>query len=245
MWNNVGFLIGQEFNNSDDTSASTKKYNKYIKNWYQIDKVPYHTSIDVIGDECYNLLSGIVTCVSQGYDTYTVNVKISSTVLMRYGNLTEVYCEEGTGIETGDLIGLADGYIIFEYCTSEVSMFKVRIDSDIFYKQNPYNYLIEDNTPEVISYSYDYLSLKFDEEEDIYTEAVEYIEELDELDDLESEDLDGDIGFELDDFIEGVEQTIEDEESEEDSFIYYDPEIGESTTDDYEEDYDIEFEEED
>ena len=96
-------------------------------------------SARVLCENVYNLYQGQIVYIGAANGRAVVNVKCNPSEVLRYGNLTELNCRKGYYAESGAQLGVADGYVTFEYCTAWKgnSNFVVRVNGETFYKQDP------------------------------------------------------------------------------------------------------------
>lgn len=100
----------------------------------------YYPAINLEADHVYSICSGVVVDIGLTDDTlYTVTVQYDQNRSVRYGNIQDVYVNLGNTIRIGDIVGMANKYVIFEYITisEDGSMWPVRIYTETYYKQDP------------------------------------------------------------------------------------------------------------
>lgn len=105
--------------------------------------------INVSCTNVYSFCCGVVVKVGTEDSVYQdVSVQYNSTTLVRYKHLKSVAVEEGQPILPDVLIGVADKFVHFEYCTTQKisSVFAVRVDKITYYKQDPTPIVNSDTT---------------------------------------------------------------------------------------------------
>lgn len=87
----------------------------------------------------YNIAPGEIVDIEASDGRAFVNVKCNPSEVLRYGNLKEVNCKKSYEASIGAQLGVADDYVIFEYCTAwqGQSVYPVRINNMTYYKQDP------------------------------------------------------------------------------------------------------------
>lgn len=113
--------------------VKSKEYKKYGG---------YHTGIDIKAEEVYANCHCVVIYV--GYNTEDKNVVVIQydvNTAFRFANLLSVNVEEGTPIETGTLIGIADEFVHFEYWNRQESEWIARASKETYYKHDPIEYV--------------------------------------------------------------------------------------------------------
>lgn len=82
-------------------------------------KEEYHTGVDVKASKVYSPCCGV--CIYNGLIDAkpSCTVQYSPNICLRFMNLKEVTVNAGQLIEYDQQIGVADGYVHFEYLTSE------------------------------------------------------------------------------------------------------------------------------
>lgn len=103
------------------------------------DDISKILSARVLCDNVYNLFHGQIVYIGASNGRAVVNVKCNPSEVLRYGNLKELTCAKSYYAEKGAQLGVADGFVIFEYCTlwKGNSVYPVRINNFTYYKQNP------------------------------------------------------------------------------------------------------------
>lgn len=103
------------------------------------DNISKILSARVLCDNVYNLFHGQIVYIGASNGRAVVNVKCNPSEVLRYGNLKELTCAKSYYAEKGAQLGIADGFVIFEYCTlwKGNSVYPVRINNFTYYKQNP------------------------------------------------------------------------------------------------------------
>ena len=96
----------------------------------------FHTGIDIKCSELYSPCYGV--CIYNGLidGRPSCTIQYSHNISLRYMHLYEVLVEAGQLIPENTLIGKADGYVHFEYLTSERSYPYFRV---FFNAQNSYS----------------------------------------------------------------------------------------------------------
>lgn len=125
----IAKMVGRSVNNEDSL---------IIKKWSSIK--PYHTGLDISAATVYSICKGVVLFVGKDEDNkYVVSVQVNNTQCVRYGHLNEVSVIAGQLVDA-HVIGTADQYVHFEYCTTDVSgsIWPVRLGEVTYYKHNPY-----------------------------------------------------------------------------------------------------------
>lgn len=90
-------------------------------------------------ENVYNVAHGQIVYIGTENGRAFVNVKCNPSEVLRYGNLKELTCMKGYFAEVGAQLGVADGEVIFEYCTlwKGASNYPVHINNWTYYKQDP------------------------------------------------------------------------------------------------------------
>lgn len=103
------------------------------------DTVAKYNSARLKCENVYNVAHGQIVYIGAENGRAFVNVKCNPSEVLRYGNLKELTCDKGYYADVGAQLGVADGEVIFEYCTlwQGESNFPVRINNWTYYKQNP------------------------------------------------------------------------------------------------------------
>lgn len=103
------------------------------------DTVSQIKTARVLCDTVYNVAHGQIVYIGVENGRAVVNVKCNPSEVLRYGNLKELNCELNSFADIGAQLGVADGYVEFEYCTAwkGQSNYPVRINKWTYYKQNP------------------------------------------------------------------------------------------------------------
>ena len=95
--------------------------------------------------EVYSLFPGQVLFLGYYRGKGTVYVAVSNHEIVRYMNLQKIEVWKGQSLQKGDLVGLVGNrsYLQFEYCTQwkGESVYPVRTDTKLYYKQNPIDIL--------------------------------------------------------------------------------------------------------
>ena len=103
-------------------------------------------------DEVCALVGGEIKFVGSTDSSGSVSVAINDNEILRYAYLSEPYGKFGDEVSVEQPVGRAKNSILkFEYCTrwQGTSEFPIRIDNQLYYKQNPIDIL--DNVYEVIN----------------------------------------------------------------------------------------------
>ena len=96
-------------------------------------------SARLLCENVYNVAQGEIVDIEASDGRAVVNVKCNPSEVLRYGNLKEVNCAKSYTAEIGAQLGVADKYVIFEYCTAWKgrSVYPVRLNGMTYYKQDP------------------------------------------------------------------------------------------------------------
>ena len=149
---------------------------KLIKRYWSMT-TPKNTSIDVYADDVYNMLEGysldaLENQTPQG-TRYTVSIKISNELIIRYLNLKELYLPSRSLVEPGFKIGKADKYVGIECCTRVRSPYSVIYGGRTYYKEDPAEFLLNDYEPDISTFTfYMILSQHFE----IFDESSEFVD---------------------------------------------------------------------
>lgn len=114
--------------------------NKVILNTWEDTVAPYHSGIEVVAGTVYNVCPGKVISIEKSTENgFSVNVLINDNQMIRYTHLEEISVKVRQILNYRDIIGTADKFVRFEYCTSEkgTSKWPVRTSTLVMYKQNP------------------------------------------------------------------------------------------------------------
>lgn len=112
----------------------------YILQYYNDKEFPYVSGLDIEAKEVYSICPGkVISATNDGAFKHAVTVLVNSNQIVRYTNLQSVNVREGSVISIKTLIGHADKFVRFEYCTASPgdSKWPVRIKSVTMYKQDP------------------------------------------------------------------------------------------------------------
>lgn len=103
------------------------------------DEVAKTKSARLACENVYNVAHGQIVYIGAQNSRAFVNIKCNPSEVLRYGNLKELNCQNNYYADIGAQLGVADGYVIFEYCTlwKGQSNFPVRINNWTYYKQDP------------------------------------------------------------------------------------------------------------
>lgn len=103
------------------------------------DTISVINSARIPCDQVYNLYYGQVVNISAADGRAVVNVKCNPSEILRYGNLKELTCAKSYFADPGAQLGVADEYVVFEYCTlwQGQSVYPVRVNNITYYKQDP------------------------------------------------------------------------------------------------------------
>ena len=96
-------------------------------------------SARLLCEDVYNVAQGQIVDIQTSDGRAVVNVKCNPSEILRYGNLVELNCKKTYNAEIGAKLGIADEYVIFEYCTlwQGTSVYPVRVNGWTYYKQDP------------------------------------------------------------------------------------------------------------
>lgn len=123
----------------------------------------------------YNLFPGTVLFLGFYKKMGTVTVAISNHEIIRYCNLQDIQCWVNRPITKGQLVGTAftASGLQFEYCTQWKgdSIYPVRINNNLYFKQNPLDILNGIYTP-VKETNIQYTSLKVDDKVQFTSEQL-------------------------------------------------------------------------
>lgn len=114
-------------------------------------KWPSIPGCEYYDDKATSIVSGKVLFIGKTDRYYIVTIQCNSSECVRYGHLLSVDVKLNDEVTEGKVIGQADKFVLFEYCTVAKgdSKFPVRIYSKTYFKQNPMNLL--DSKYEVIT----------------------------------------------------------------------------------------------
>lgn len=117
-------------------STLTGNSNSVIENKNEVSRIK---SARLLCENVYNVAHGQIVFIGTQDGRAFVNVKCNPSEVLRYGNLKELTCEKSYFANIGAQLGVADDYVIFEYCTlwKGQSNFPVRINNWTYYKQDP------------------------------------------------------------------------------------------------------------
>lgn len=103
------------------------------------DTISTILSARVSCENVYNVAEGQIVDIETSDGRAVVNVKCNPSEILRYGNLKELNCAKSYNAAIGAQLGVADDYVIFEYCTAWQgnSHYPVRVNNYTYYKQNP------------------------------------------------------------------------------------------------------------
>lgn len=110
------------------------------------EKYGFHTGIDICADTVYSLLPGNILNIGTDGKFYAVTIQYNGKILLRYLHLDTISIYVGQIVQSGFQVGIAHKFVHFELITSDRnnSNLPVRINTETYYKQNPfeiYNYL--------------------------------------------------------------------------------------------------------
>ena len=103
------------------------------------DTVSKILSARVLCENVYAIAKGEVVDIEASSGRAVINIKCNPSEILRYGNLTEIYCNKTNIASIGGHIGKTTDYVIFEYCTAWQgrSVYPVRVNGITYYKQDP------------------------------------------------------------------------------------------------------------
>ena len=121
----------------------TLKDSEVLKEYGEDRYYNYHTGIDLKAKEIYSPFRGVVVqkCFVDDIEHYGIVLQYSENICLRFTNLKECYVVSGSTVETNQKVGLADGFVHFEYLTSEENYpsFKVFLTNEVaFFKHDPW-----------------------------------------------------------------------------------------------------------
>ena len=125
--------------------------------WIDSEKDPwykkyggFHTGIDIIGRNVYANCPCVCTYIGHTEeDRNVVIIQYDKTTSFRFANLVSVNVSTNAIVEQGQLIGVANRFVHFEYLNRESSQWCVRVGHETYYKHDPYTYVkgeVEFNT---------------------------------------------------------------------------------------------------
>ena len=116
----------------------TNSKNNKIQHIYSSEE-PYVIEIDVYCESVYSITYGKIVYIGKFNNRYVVNVQCNRNEIIRYGNLKRVNVEVTQTVSIGQLIGIPDKFVQFEYCTlwKGNSVNPVRVNTNRYYKQDP------------------------------------------------------------------------------------------------------------
>lgn len=134
--------------------------NKHIQNWndciltyYNDSEFPYVMGLEIKASQVHSICPGKVISVSNWPPAkQSVSVMVNNNQIVRYANLSSVQVKEGQEVTFRTVIGTANKFVRFEYCTvaQHSSKWPVRIKSLTVYKQDPTSLLTGDIKLEVV-----------------------------------------------------------------------------------------------
>lgn len=106
-------------------------------------KWPKITGCEYYDTEAKSIVSGKVLFIGRSDKYYVVNIQCNSSECVRYGHLLNTNVKLNDMVKEGTVIGKADKYVLFEYCTVAKgdSKWPVRLYNKTYFKQNPMNLL--------------------------------------------------------------------------------------------------------
>lgn len=109
----------------DTSNPLYKKYNSF------------NTGICINGDGVYSYTTGTVIAVGHDDDGYAVSIQYDAFTCLRYTHLLTTTVSAGDQVQSNSFIGYADKFVRFEYATTAVSNWPVRIGTQTYYKHDP------------------------------------------------------------------------------------------------------------
>ncbi len=102
-------------------------------------KWPKISGCEYYSNEARCVAEGKVLFIGKIDRYYVVNIQCNASECIRYGHLTSINVKLNDIVKPGTLIGQADKFVLFEYCTVAKgdSKYPVRIYTKTYYKQNP------------------------------------------------------------------------------------------------------------
>lgn len=116
-----------------------KDHTEHILRYYSNAKPPYVSGLEIKASNVYSISPGTVIAVGLKSSKYEVTVLVNDNQIVRYTNLKSINVVEGQNITFSSLVGVADKFVRFEYCTTNkgTGSWPVRIKSLTMYKQDP------------------------------------------------------------------------------------------------------------
>lgn len=138
--------VYRNLNTCSVTKSATTVLRPFVSSkkdpWYDISN-GYNTGCDIAASTVYSICSGVIVQVGKDSKHHVATIQYNRNICIRYTNLSEVSCEAGELIQSGDIVGIADKYTRVE-CIMRDSDFKlwpVRIGKIQYYKVDPEPYV--------------------------------------------------------------------------------------------------------
>ena len=102
-------------------------------------KWPTISGCEYYDTQAKSIAAGKVLYIGKSDRYYVVNIQCNSSECIRYGHLLSINVKANDDVKEGQLIGQADKFVLFEYCTvaKGSSKYPVRIYTKTYFKQNP------------------------------------------------------------------------------------------------------------